>query len=301
MERSLNHVVSAGRNLFLSIAGNFGYPAALFQLIKTQPGIRVEIEAPCTNAAVESVVNWHEWGHPYGELKGWVKQADFYGGTVIRRDEFLKIGTREVTDQWSCDISEIDGLFDSRSMLTNYQDLDAFVEQESPGYIDTLSLARLRENLSHGGIGILKDNTSDYFAYHNWDGRLFLINHDGSHHFAAARYIAQRIEEPVPLQGKLYHYGINGQAIKDLRRDFEIFVIGASEVFNLEFNDAMNHYRADYYYADLPRPYTDLQAIFLPHQKERSARVAEILRDEGFFNLGQYLQDLSIRGLRNNP
>lgn len=61
-------------------------------------------------------------------------------------------------------------------------------------------------------------------------------------------------------------------------------------------NEAMRHYRADYYYANLPQPYTDLQAIFLPRQKERSVKVAEILRAEGFFNLGRYLQDLCFKG-----
>jgi hypothetical protein len=58
----------------------------------------------------------------------------------------------------------------------------------------------------------------------------------------------------------------------------------------------MRHYKADYYYANLPRPYTDLQAVFLPRQIERSAKVAAILREEGFFDLGRYLQDLSWKG-----
>lgn len=307
-ENSHGRVFSACRKLFssiaqssvfLSIAGDFGYPAALLQLIKTRPGLRAGIEEPSPNVAVESVVLWHEWGHPYGDLKGWVKQADFYSGTVIRRNEFIKIGTREITDQWSCNITEISGFINSKSDLTEFRDLDSFVEKKAPRYIENLSSEGIRKNLAHHEIRILKENSSDYFVYFNWDGRVFLKNGGGSHHLAAARYIAQRINEPVPLKGQLYRHGINAQAILDLRRDFDIFVIGEAEGFNLEFNEAMKHYRADYYYVNLPSPYTDLQAIFLPRQKERSAKVAEILRAEGFFDLGRYLQKLSYTGSKD--
>lgn len=306
-ESSLGRALSAGHKLlssiaqssiYLSIVGDFGYPAALHQLIKTRPGLRAVIEEPSQNVAVSSVVNWHEWGHPYGDLKGWVKQADYYSGTVIRRSEFTELGTQEITERWACDITEVNGLFASKSDLTEFRDMDSFVETKSPDYIRDISLDGLRKNLAHDEVRILKENTSDYFAYHNWDGRIFLINSGGSHHFAAARYIAQRLNEPVPLQGQLYRHGINTQAIQSLRSEFDIFVIGGENVngFSLEFNEAMRHYKADYYYANLPQPYTDLQAIFLPRQKERSARVTEILREEGFFDLGQYLQDLSFKG-----
>jgi hypothetical protein len=54
-EGSLGRAFSAGRKLlssiaqssiYLSIAGDFGYPAALLQLIKTRPGLRAVIEEP---------------------------------------------------------------------------------------------------------------------------------------------------------------------------------------------------------------------------------------------------------------
>jgi hypothetical protein len=304
-DNSVGRVLSSGRKLlssiaqssiYLSLAGDFGYPAALLQLIKTRPRLRAVIEEPSQNAAISSVVAWHEWGHPDGALKGWVKQADFYSGTVIRRSEFAVVGTQEITEHWACDITEVDGLFISKSDLTEFRDLDSFVEKRSPEYIRDVSLSGLCKNLAHGEVRILNENTSDYFAYHYWDGRVFLINSGGSHHFAAARYIAQRLDEPVLLQGKLYRHGINTHAIQALQSEFDIFVIGEADVFNLEFKEAMRHYKADYYYANLPRPYTDQQAIFLPRQKERSAKVAEILRAEGFFDLGRYLQDLSSRG-----
>ena len=139
----------------------------------------------------------------------------------------------------------------------------------------------------------MKKNSTDYFECHNWDYRIFLINSGGSHHFAAAWYIANRIGEQFPHHGKLYRFGLNVQAITDLLNDFEIFVIGEAEEFNVEFNDAVRYYQADYYYCDLPKPYTDRQAIFLPRQKERSIQVAEIFKSEGFFDLGKYLMILS--------
>ena len=57
----------------------------------------------------------------------------------------------------------------------------------------------------------------------------------------------------------------------------------------------MQSFKATYYWKDLPRPYTEQFAVFLPKADRKSAKVAEILHASAFQNLGCYLKDISTR------
>ncbi|WP_408467244.1 DUF6685 family protein [Paraburkholderia fungorum] len=46
-----------------------------------------------------------------------------------------------------------------------------------------------------------------------WDGRLFLYNAGGSHHFAGAAYIAGQLRRPVPLRARLEVIELNEDVI----------------------------------------------------------------------------------------
>lgn len=58
------------------------------------------------------------------------------------------------------------------------------------------------------------------------------------------------------------------------------------------FHKAMRSFKATYYWKDLPRPYTDQCAVFLPKAEKRSVKVAEILNASAFQDLGRYLNGL---------
>lgn len=92
-------------------------------------------------------------------------------------------------------------------------------------------------------------------------------------------------------------YGLNSSSIASLVRSFEIFVIPYEPASYLAFHDVMTACRATYLHRALPRPYGDRRAVFLPRSELRSSRVAELLRNEGFFDLGAHLQELSGRSL----
>jgi hypothetical protein len=61
------------------------------------------------------------------------------------------------------------------------------------------------------------------------------------------------------------------------------------------FHRAMQSFKATYYWKDLPRPYADQCAVFLPKSEKRSANVAKILHASDFQDLGRYLKNLSKR------
>ena len=173
---------------------------------------------------------------------------------------------------------------------------DAMVEANSRDMIDEISVAKLDKNLAHSEIRIIhKHDTSDHFTRYLWDGRLWLMNSGGSHHFAAAKYIAARLGQRVTLTGNLHTYSLNAIAIASLRRDFEMFVISDEAEICNAFLDAMRTFKATWLWHHMPRPYGNTRAILLPRSEPRSMRVAAALRRAGVVDFGAYLTEIAAR------
>ena len=173
--------------------------------------------------------------------------------------------------------------------------MDEMVERNSKSMIDEISLEKLQENLDHDEIRIIHHPNSDNFSKHLWDGRVFLQNGGGSHHFAAARYIAKRLNKPVPLTGSLYVYGLNEVSVRGLCDDYEIFAISDKDAISNEFHASLKSYGATYLGHQLPHPYREIRAIFLPKNESRSMKVAKALRNSNNFDLGNYLLQICLR------
>lgn len=279
---------------------DLGQPVTLLRLLEAQPEIRVELRVPPQSIAAESIVRWHELGKPdlmawprrdYGELRGWRDARGSYSSFTLTRPEYAQLGQRDEIDV-ELDISDILGLAASKSKLTAFQSLDQMVETNSREMIDDISMAKLAANLDHREIRIIHSE-SDHFARYLWDGRVFLMNSGGSHHFAAARYIAARLNQRVPLHGRMYVYSLNGSAIASLCRDYEMFVINDEAKVSNSFHDAMRSFGATWLWHPMPRPYEHTRAILLPREDSRSMRVAAALREGGIVDLGAYLTELA--------
>lgn len=294
------------KRVFNSIREDFGYPASLLQMLIQYPNIRVELLAPHSCISAESVPLWHELGsfpvmhwprRDRGVLMGWrASSGNYYESFQLERSEYAQIGHQEIVKNWTCDITEVHGFSASKSELRNFKSTDAMVEANSSDMIDEISHEKLANNLAHREIRIIHcSGTSDHFTRYLWDDRLFLMNSGGSHHFAAAKYIAARLPETVALHGKLYIYSLNAVAIASLRRDFEMFVISdEGEIFNA-FLDAMRAFKASWLWHHMVRPFENTRAILLPKREARSMRVATELRKLGILDFGAYLANLAAR------
>lgn len=281
-----------------SIKEDFGHPASLYELLDAYPDLSGPLGEPARNIAHESVVRWDEWLRNDDEIRGWRYWVDTYNSFTTRR-EFANFGICKITEGWECDIQDVTGLANSKSRLQDFDTLDRMVETYAPHLIDPISAEKLRENLEWHGVRILREGKqSDFFARYLWDGRVFLINSDGSRHFAAARLIADRIGLPVPLRGKLRTYAINEMAVSSLQRDYEMFVISDATNANLGFHHAMKNFRASYLWKELPHQHKDSIAILLPRSDSRSMKVAAVMREAGTFDLGLYLRGLVERQYR---
>ena len=287
-------------DLIGSMQEDFGRrPSSLHAVLKSQPNLSAPLNPPAQTVALDSVVRRHEWGgssHDWncGELRGWHHEHDTYNSFNVGREDLRTFGSCNVTEGWECDIQDVVGLANSKSVLANFDTLDRMIETDFPELITPITADKLRTNLAHDEIRILnREKTTDCFYRHLWDGRVFLVNGGGSRHFAAARYIAARLGTPVPLRGTLRTYAINEMAVASLQRDFEMFVIDDSPNGGRAFHDAMKRFRAAYLWRSLPRPYLERIAIFLPRRDARSMKVSAVLREAGFFDFGLYLRSLA--------
>lgn len=288
-----------------SICEDIGHPATLLQLLRDYPGIRVTLAAPGRCIDQQSIPRWHELGthtalewprRERGQLMGYRSSGGRWESVVIERPEYSQLGQRSTIESWSCDITEIDGFSASKSELQDFTSTDQMVETNARELIDPISEEMLAKNLAHLGIRIIHSpGTSDHFERYAWDGRLWLINDDGSHHTAAAKYIASRLQVPVSLTGRLHTYSLNPMVIASLRREFEMFVINDEPEIASVFFDAMRAFAAPWFWHDLPRPYHQSKGILLPRSEARSMRVATELRTAGVVDLGQYLARLASR------
>lgn len=287
-------------HLFDSLREDFGYPARLMQLLQEKPSIRVDLNAPAPCIDAASVVSWHKLGLSpdshleCGEMMGWRTVGGHYGSFTLTRPEYAQIGRCAITANWTCDIGELQGFSNSKSRLNEFASTDAMVQVKSRDLIDTISAEKLAENLAHKQIGIIHNpTTSDFFARFLWDTRVFLMNNGGSHHLAAAKYIATRLPQKVPLCANLHAYSLDANAIASLCRDFEIFVVSDEPSICNAFGDAMRTFKATWLWHLLPAHYGDARAVLLPRNEARSMRAGAALRQYGVVDLGAYLTDLA--------
>jgi len=298
--------VSLLRRAIDGIREELGEPVTLMRTLAQHPELHVGIHPDVESIALADVTRWDELGvqpglswprRDRGDLQGWRVSGGQYASFRIVRPEYALLGRTEVTQEWECDLSLLHGFSSSKSRLEDFKSTDDLVERNSREMVNEVSRQRLAANLAHREIRILHDaSSSDHFVRFAWDGRLFLVNGGGSHHLAAAKYIACRLAERVPLRAALHTHWIEPTAVSALRREFDMFVVNDEPQAWIAFGDAMQAFRATWLWHYLPRPRADGgRVVLLPQSEGRSRRVAEALRAGGFADLGLHLEKLAKR------
>jgi hypothetical protein len=215
----------------------------------------------------------------------------------VRLEEFKQIGFEHLIDDFQIDIEYIKGLSSSKSELSPFESLDKFVEINSPEMISNIDEDGLHKNLSHD-----KNVANDMVCY-LWDGRIMLENNGGSHHFAAARYIASRLNKKIPVKGILRVHALREAIVRQLQEKYYMFAIGAVDIdiemyTNKSFNGftaMMKSYEATYFYINLPNQSNNTKLLFLPKDNKASVKTANLLADKDFFNMNDYFDDILSR------
>ncbi|MBY0379141.1 MAG: hypothetical protein K2P99_01930 [Burkholderiales bacterium] len=250
-------------------------------------------------SSIDSVVRWHDWKNitqssscfERNNLSGW--RNDNYRSSYVQVfDEDLdNLIVLKIIKNWRCDIKNIHGISCSKSDLNKFFNLDDMIKSVDSAAISDISENGFYNNLNHKGIRIIhKQFDTDHFQKHCWDERFFLCNSDGSHHFAAARYIASQLNLSFELSGDLYEYSINWIALSKLLNKYNMFVI-QSNVYDF-FHYFMEKYNISYYFKPMPEPYKNLTVIFLPNDNQKAKEISTVLIKNQVYNLGTYFVKL---------
>ncbi|MCQ8118499.1 DUF6685 family protein [Methylomonas rosea] len=286
------------------IQEDLGYsPVTLHHAIESYSNFLPVIEPTPQSIHAGSMVRWHEWGDrrfrptmfaKHNIMYGWRFSQGHYSSFELAMPEFDDFGQCEIVPAWQCEIQDVVGFSSSKSDLQQFTDLDQFAQARTPNWIEEITEENLLRNLAHSEIRIGNelhaDTTTDHFCRYRWDGRTFLMNDGGSHHFAAARYIADKLNRKVYLNGKLKIYSINPSSVEALRERFDILVIDDSAEEQNQFHQAMKAFSATYLWRKLPPPHENSRAIFLPKNETRSRTVAANLKTAGTYDLAALLQ-----------
>ena len=150
------------------------------------------------------------------------------GGTLRNRTLLCPAGklafTRQIS-RFEFALTDVDGIAASKSSDRHFESVRDFgfdyvtYKKES---VDADGLTRM---LGHREIRIMRPDTSERAGVRAWDGRLFLYNAGGSHHFAGASYISAVTRHTVPLRADLEFVELNAGVVRWLLDEFVSFSI----------------------------------------------------------------------------
>lgn len=141
--------------------------------------------------------------------------------------------------------------------------------------------------------------TPPTFYSYSWDRyRIHLPNNGGSHHFAAAKYIADQINKKIPINGKLKTYQLEADSIHSLLREFDLFAIVNHTRCVIE-NECKN-FNAPVGFFDAPKPFNDQTIVFLSKTNKRAIQISKLFRQLDLYNFGNLLL-MSLEIQKNHP
>ncbi|MDN8617196.1 DUF6685 family protein [Variovorax ginsengisoli] len=294
----MNRLRQGASDLYAHLTG----AGPLTRLLREWSFERFDVHPGHARVDAGSVVRWDELGRRAGgSLQGWSSKGGSYRGVSRLVPQLASFGRCTRVESWSCDIQDVVGISNSKSRLREYSTLDSMIESNRPSWLGDLSEERVAELLAYKEVRLGRPGASDHLSLNLWDGRVMLMNDGGSHHFAAARYVAARIQRNTPINGPLCIYEIDELSLDSMLEAYDMIVIPGEPRFSNWFHKAMESYRATFFSLDLPRPYTAQEGriVLLPRDEPRSAKVAEACKQGGLFDLGTHL-DMLMAVQRSN-
>ncbi|HDX0990398.1 TPA: hypothetical protein RNX34_002132 [Pasteurella multocida] len=201
--------------------------------------------------------------------------------------------------QWEFEIQTINNVSNSKSDLINLYSLDELVVQDSQDLIPSISLESMQKNMKHYESKIFHTNNEDV-SCELWTGRVTWHNNGGSHHFAAARYIAKQLNHPINLISKLDIYSLNSNVITKIFRKYTIFLLSSRNavLYNLLYN-CLYYSKANFitgsinsYYSSIDEDHNTLRIFAFMLNDKKARKIIESFNNSKCLNLEEYFNDL---------
>jgi hypothetical protein len=270
----------------------------LFQIknvIKKNPELRTNLNFPAFCADFSHVIKWEWWFYEQkrSDLSDLVEdiQKDrflfkcyqkYMTGCIL--DDLRHI-TQEVTlKNFRCDIKDIEGITASKSDLSVCSSLDEFAETYCPDFIQSFNQDNLNKHLHWEDKRILRHSTLHTYQWN--ENKIRMVNSGGSHHFAAARYIAVKLNEKVECCLTLKHRELIETSVLSLVRTLYMYAVPrklANKVYN-----AMG-FKKMFFFLKLPMPIDDFVVVCFYRHKKMSNKISSLFQDSALFDFGAFL------------
>lgn len=214
---------------------------------------------------------------------------------------FKNLLSSEIIPDWKCEIQTITNVSCSKSCLSDFTNLNDLVRQNSQELISEFTLENLARNMNHYDSKIFHETTQTV-SCELWSRTFTWHNTGGSHHFAAARYIANKLDEEVGLTAKLEITYIDEQKFYDLFSKYEIFLISSKnlEQYHILFETLLNSKAPfitapiDSYFSD-NRDYSSLRMLAFYRADKKSAPIVELFKNSSALDLYSYFYSLILQ------
>ncbi|MCZ4337718.1 DUF6685 family protein [Shewanella colwelliana] len=201
--------------------------------------------------------------------------------------------TTRFIDRYSINIREIDGLSSGKCIPSNFETLDDLALDR----IDTLPKLpkdpedALVEALKHQEIRLIHSTLSEPVIKMAWDNRSYLINNGGAHHFAVARYLAEKLGKSADLNYECRYFAecsLDAVAIREIQQAYNLVVVKQDAI--CEFTDFLNDYRGHCYRTNFLENYAQL--YIFPRDNAQMNAIAEGLKEIGHLDMNKQLSEL---------
>ncbi|OOF59707.1 DUF6685 family protein [Rodentibacter myodis] len=199
---------------------------------------------------------------------------------------------------WLCEIQTITNVSSSKSLLSEFTNLNDLVLQDSQDLISEITLENLSKNMRHYESKIFHVET-EIVSCELWSKTFTWHNTGGSHHFAAARYIANELGKEVKLTVNLELTYLDEEQFHSLFSKYEIFIISNRDViaYQMLFETLLNSKipfitaPIDTYFSH-DEDYSSLRLFAFYRSEKTSHLIIEIFKHSSALNLYDYFHTL---------
>ncbi|ERF78983.1 DUF6685 family protein [Gallibacterium anatis] len=199
----------------------------------------------------------------------------------------------QIIPNWQFEIQIINNVGCSKSLLSQLSSLDELVEQDSRDLIPEITETMLHKNMQHRESKIFHTDNST-ISCELWSGSFTWENCGGSHHFAAARYIAKKLEQDINLTGILHLVMLNKELFRTLFSKYHLFLITLDTDENLLLNKTLENLKIPFMNTKIEDSFSinsdenNLRLLAFRNDSLESELVADIFRQSKAINLYGY-------------
>lgn len=282
-----------------------GKPGKLIRLIEEgviQPSKPIEHEK---SIWFSSVARWELWNRDFEfqplPIAYWKysKEEHRHNKKSIHIEALDNLISCEVIENGSFDINEIQGISASKSDGHFFNSIEEFATTRCQEFIGSGHPEDFHKNMKWREIRLHSMTFRDI----SWSCQSpFWMNSGGSHHFAAAHYIASEKNINYELIGKIKKFSVNKYAAEKLVSDWDMFLIDSPSLYT-GFIEALCSFKCDFCACDLPRELfkSELDGdnsqkitkiVFLKKGELKSESISQVLKNSGFTSFNTYIKKL---------